>query len=75
MNKKDRIAVVISVVYILGLVLPTAFNSSMGAIIYFLLLICYWGYRFIKNDISFLNILISIELFLHATLIFLPSFI
>lgn len=55
MNKKDRIAVVVSVVYIFGLVLPTAFNSSVRTILYFLLLVCYWGYRFIKNDISFLK--------------------
>jgi len=55
MTKKDRIAVVVSIVYIFALVLPTTFNSIQGAIAYFIILICYWSYRFIKNDISFLK--------------------
>lgn len=56
MNRKDRIAIVVSVVYIFGLVFPTAFNSIELAIVYFLIPVFYWGYRFIKNDISFLEV-------------------
>ena len=63
MNKKDRIAVVVSVVYFL---LSLAFASKnanpiptmfLGFIfIAEIPLIIYWGYRFIQNDISFLKV-------------------
>lgn len=55
MNKKDRIAVVVSVVYFLWpLALLIAGNT--GSIILIAPLILYWGYRFIQNDISFLKV-------------------
>ncbi len=55
MVRKDRIAVVVSFVYSL---LPVAmlFEGELGAFIIFLLpVILYWGYRFIKGDISFIR--------------------
>lgn len=58
MNKKDRIAIVISVLaLILSFAPPT--NGDFFMILSLLIWVCvpvYWGYRFIKNDISFLNI-------------------
>lgn len=56
MSKKDRIAVVLS---ILTLFIPIALliDGEPGpALVMLALLIGYWGYRFIKNDISFLKI-------------------
>ena len=63
MNKKDRIAVVVSVVYFLFSLafasknanpIPTMFLGFI--IIAEIPLIIYWGYRFIQNDISFLKV-------------------
>lgn len=68
MNKKDRIAVVLSVLgtpVIFGFLIPffmgyadvvTQGDKNAVAILGFLILSFYWGYRFIKNDISFLKI-------------------
>lgn len=56
MSKKDRIAVVLS---ILTLFIPIALfiDGEPGPALFMLaLLLGYWGYRFIKNDISFLKI-------------------
>ena len=51
MNKKDRIAIVCSLLFfILGV------NEPEGIAAVLILLVCYWGYRFIKGDISFLHI-------------------
>lgn len=56
MNKKDRIAVVISTALLFfGLVFALA-NTAGLTLIIGLVLITYWGYRFIKNDISFIKI-------------------
>jgi len=61
MNKKDRIAVVASIVLIpiIALVLvPLIFSRTDSAVFQVLLLVgvlIYWAYRFIKNDISFLK--------------------
>ncbi len=56
MNKKDRIAVVVSIPYLifvlLGIVM--AGNPSV-AVVWGSPLFIYWGYRFIKGDISFLG--------------------
>lgn len=55
MVKKDRIAVVVSFVYLLFPVF-LLFDGELGAFIIFLLpVILYWGYRFIKGDISFIK--------------------
>lgn len=55
MNKKDRIALVVSALY--GLLPISAIMAwePGGFIATSIPLVIYWGYRFIKNDISFLN--------------------
>ena len=56
MTKKDRIAVSISVAWLfLGIVISLAENSWNPFIQLGFLVVIYWGYRFIKNDISFLQ--------------------
>jgi hypothetical protein len=56
MNKKDRIAVVASIVYLFLVCLISLGNKDIGVLIFLLFLLGYWGYRFIKNDISFLKV-------------------
>lgn len=62
MNRKDRIAVVISVVLIpiiFGGIVPLLTSKTDTVIFAWLALgitACYWAYRFIKNDISFIKI-------------------
>ena len=60
MNKKDRIAVVVSILYILWplfIIAGGVTNDNELGLVFFLVapLISYWGYRFIKGDISFLE--------------------
>ena len=59
MSKKDRIALVISFFYtLLSFSLATNRGYSDWHITLIILLVpvmIYWSYRFIKNDISFLN--------------------
>jgi len=58
MSKRDRVAIVISVlVLILGCIILYEIGLSLfGALVIIgIILIIYWGYRFIKNDISFLG--------------------
>lgn len=58
MTKKDRIALVISVLY-LFLPLSIAFGGGDGpemALFMVAVLVAYWGYRFIKGDISFIGV-------------------
>ena len=57
MNKKDRIAVVLSILY---LFLPLSIVGGGGegpeiALGMVAVLVAYWGYRFIKGDMSFLK--------------------
>ena len=54
-SKKDRKALVISIILFI-LCLSAIGESQRGSIIFFIPVLIYWGYRFIKNDISFLNI-------------------
>jgi len=59
MNKKDRIAVVISTPVLLFVLLCLIQGNRadiQAAAFGLLLLVCYWGYRFIQNDISFLKV-------------------
>lgn len=56
MNRKDRIAVVVSIVYLFLVCLVSVGNSDVGVLVFLFPLLGYWGYRFIKNDISFLKI-------------------
>jgi Sec-independent protein secretion pathway component TatC len=58
MNRKDRIAIVISILYFLfplGVLFDGNSNAPVVALVFTSPLIAYWGYRFIKNDISFLK--------------------
>ena len=58
MSKKDRIAIVVSVLYFLfplALLFDDASDAPIVAIVFISPLIAYWGYRFIKGDISFLK--------------------
>ena len=55
MSKKDRIALVISAIYILFPIAILFGRRPEEVVIAILPLLIYWGYRFIKNDISFLN--------------------
>ena len=56
MTKKDRIAISISVAWLfLGIVISLAENNWNPFIQLGFLVVIYWGYRFIKNDISFLQ--------------------
>ena len=58
MSKKDRISIVISVIYFmfpLALLFEGRHDSGITFIVFSMPLILYWGYRFIKNDISFLG--------------------
>ena len=55
MNRKDRIAVVVSI-----LLTPVGIiwfkDAEAAGLITLAPLIIYWAYRFIKNDISFLKV-------------------
>ena len=53
MNKKDRIAVVVSIPWLIFSLLALA-KGPEGTIVGAPLL-AYWSYRFVKNDISFLR--------------------
>ncbi len=63
MNKKDRIAVVVSTVYF-SVALLIAFKLTgfdvlkalLAQIMFIAPVFLYWGYRFIQNDISFLKV-------------------
>ena len=55
MNRKDRIAVVVSILLIpIGIVWFK--DAEAAGLIILAPLIIYWAYRFIKNDISFLKV-------------------
>lgn len=55
MVKKDRIAIVVSVVYALWPLYVVFEGSIEETIIFMLPIVFYWGYRFIKGDISFIK--------------------
>jgi len=58
MSKKDRIAIVVSILYVLfplAMLIDGVSGAPSGAIVFLPPFILYWGYRFIKNDISFLK--------------------
>lgn len=54
MTKKDRIAVVISVIYSL-LPIFAMVDGEGGAFLFLFPVFLYWGYRFIQGDISFIG--------------------
>lgn len=56
MSRKDRVAIVVSVLYLLfplGILADWSRGAPVAAIVFSSPLIAYWGYRFIKGDISF----------------------
>lgn len=55
MTKKDRIAIVVSIVYAILPLLALVDEEPAVALLFCLPIILYWGYRFIKNDISFIG--------------------
>lgn len=58
MKKKDRIAIVVSILYFLfplGVLFEGSRDAPVAALVFMSPLVAYWGYRFIKNDISFLK--------------------
>jgi len=55
MVKKDRIAIVITVIYSLFPLLLLFDGTTEEFVIFLLPIFLYWGYRFIKGDISFLK--------------------
>ena len=56
MTKKDRIAVFISIVlpFFVASIVKSR-ETATGFLIGFAFVVVYWGYRFIQNDISFLQ--------------------
>ena len=56
MTKKDRIAIIVSILYLIFMGYLLTELSGSDVLIFSVLIIIYWGYRFIKNDISFLKI-------------------
>jgi|APSaa5957512576_1039674.scaffolds.fasta_scaffold233811_1 uncharacterized membrane protein len=57
MTKKDRIAISISILLLLITAFGSAETGKLGPVVLlgFTPLVLYWAYRFIKNDISFLQ--------------------
>ena len=58
MTKKDRIALVISALYFLiplGQLVGKGSDGPLLALIFIAPLIAYWGYRFIRGNISFIK--------------------
>jgi hypothetical protein len=58
MTKKDRIAISVSIIWLLIATALGAWGGQEGPVffsIFALLVIFYWLYRFIKNDISFMG--------------------
>jgi hypothetical protein len=58
MSKKDRVAIVFTVFYIMliiAFILEGGRNGKDTAFMLMPLPVIYWGIRFIKNDISFMK--------------------
>lgn len=55
MIKKDRIAIVVSAVYALFPLFLLLIGEIGMFVSYLAPIFIYWGYRFIKNDISFIK--------------------
>lgn len=60
MNRKDRIAIVLSIFWLMFGSVSVSSGFGIGIhsphFVIVLMLLCYWSYRFIKDDISFLKI-------------------
>ena len=56
MNKKDRIAVVVTVIYMVCVLLLAGVNGELTVIpVFGIPALVYWGVRFIKGNISFIG--------------------
>lgn len=57
MLKKDRIAIVLSIIWLLITITIGIEEREVARSLFWALfpLTIYWGYRFVKNDISFLK--------------------
>jgi len=55
MTKKDRIAMVFSIIYFPLTIQNLMSGDTLGFVMGITPLTSYWGYRFIKDDISFLS--------------------
>lgn len=55
MTKKDRIAIVVTVLYSLLPIAAIAQGDGEALFVLVIPILLYWGYRFIKNDISFIG--------------------
>lgn len=53
MSRKDRIAIVISIFLALFSAYVLSFNDKAVGYSVLIIVLCYWSYRFIKNDLSF----------------------
>lgn len=59
MSRKDRIAIVLSISYLLiplGILADGSGGAPVVAIVFSSPLIAYWGYRFVNGNISFFKI-------------------
>lgn len=58
MTKKDRIALAVSALYSLiplGILGSGGSDAPLAAAAYISPVVAYWGYRFVKGDISFIK--------------------
>ena len=58
MNKRDRVAVTVSVIGMIASIVWAVLDGPAIIVppIWLLLISAYWGVRFIKNDISFISV-------------------
>lgn len=56
MKKKDRIAISLSALYLLWPLFLLFSNFPEACVAFLAPLVAYWGYRFVKGDISFITI-------------------
>jgi hypothetical protein len=58
MTKKDRIAIVLSIPFLIASILRLisgGYDTSLEVALFLAPVFVYWGYRFIKGDISFMK--------------------
>ena len=55
MTKKDRIAIVLTIPCLIGSILSLIDGYTEDAAVFLAPVVVYWGYRFIKGDISFMK--------------------
>ncbi len=55
MTKKDRIAVVVSTLYLILFIFAVFADGQVGPLFFLMPVFIYWGYRFTKGNISFIG--------------------